>query len=240
MPIPAAILARDDVFFKAPVHLTLPEAQARFLAIAHRNPAVLGGLLCGVPMWRDWYIEDKNRIFSQEWGLAREATVINPDCILVAGRGDGVTWGPFLTAGLVPMAHSHPYHEKIATSRALPVGGVTWAQIAGGPVPQLLNARLLVFPSAGDFAFCAAANMAVHTVFTPYAVVGPAGAFRIVNPNEPGVTAQTPRLGFQLAGVQWINDGHYRGTLTALRHTQQFWYKKGITIFGGGGAGINL
>jgi len=238
MAIPRAILDLFNVFYHKDPPLNVTEGRARIAAITERDINSLTGLHDNDLEIR-YFRRDPNRIFAQEWGLAREPTVIRPECILISGGTSGVEWRDFLNAGLVPLAHSHPYHERARSSRALPVPGVLWDAIAGMTRPQNLPARILVFPSCGDFAFAAAANLAVHTVYTPYSVsMQPAGR-TILNPNAPGARGAA-RLSFRLQGIRWINDGHYEATIIALAGAQEFWTKPRVAVHGGGSSMVDF
>lgn len=237
MPIPAAVRALPGVFYRHPNPLSVTDGRARMAAITRQDINALTGLR-GNRFDLGYFREDPQRIFSIEWGLAREASIINPECILISGDRYGVQWQQFLQPALVPLAHSHPYHENVRGSRALPVGGVLWEAIAGGTQPQNHHARMLVFPSCGDFAFAAAANLAVHTVYTPYVVAQRQAGRTILNPNAPGAGAAC--LSFRLQGVRWINEGHYEATIIASAGTQEFWTKPRVAVHGGGASTITL
>jgi hypothetical protein len=237
MAIPAAIRALPGVFCHNTHPLSVTEGRARIAAITRRDIDALTGL-DGDQYDLRYFLDDPERIFSIEWGLAREPFIINPECILISGDKGGVQWKPFLRAGLVPLAHSHPYYDNGHRGRALPAAGVLWDTIAGVTQPQDLRGRMLVFPSCGDFAFAAAANLAVHTVYTPYTVaLQPAGR-TILNPNAPGGGAA--HLSFRLQGVRWIDDGHYEATIIALAGAREFWTKPHVAVDGGGSSTIAL
>jgi len=153
------------------------QALTRLDRIERRDPLALGGLLGDAHMLQFFAQNQGQNMFRIEWGVAKESAIVNPNCILISGQQRGVEWAPFLQAGLVPLAHSHPFHRNSpGTTRAIigVNGGVLWDDINGVNPAQNFAERLKVFPSAGDFAFCAAQNLATHTVKTPYCVVHPA------------------------------------------------------------------
>jgi len=241
MPIPFHILQMDDVFYRNPP-LKMPDALGLLDRIEARDPAVLNGLL-GNQLMIDFF-QNRNNIYGQEWGVAKEAGSNNPDCILISGGTGGVAWGPFLNAGLIPLAHSHPFYQgNLATTRALTGGGVLWDDINGKNLPQNLAARLKVFPSAGDFAFCAASELAVHVVKTPYCEVfaDPARTIRwIANYDAHPSFAAAPRLSFRIFDVREMDPNHYRACLVAVVNNQDIWRKHDINVSGGGAAGLQF
>jgi hypothetical protein len=243
MPIPQIILNRDDVFYSNP-HMTFQQALDRLDRIERRDPQALGGLQ-GNAMELQYFNQNNGRnIFKIEWGVAKDSTIVNPNCILVSGGPHGVQWGPFLQAGLVPLAHSHPFHRNTAgTTRAINNGGVLWNDINGVNPHQNLAERLKVFPSAGDFAFCARQSLATHNVKTPYCVAFPAHApatVWIVNYDANPAFANAPRLHFRIFHVVKIAQAHYRGSLEAMQNDRVFWRRDRVDAQGGGGAGITF
>lgn len=241
MAIPIHILHRDDVFFGIPP-LKVRSGLLLLSRIEARDPTVLDPLYTKNPLDKFFFTDEPNRIFGTEWGLAREGRIDNADCILVSGTSQGVAWGPFLQAGLVPLAHSHPFHRNSpTTTRALAGGGVQWDDINGRNVNQDTHKRLLVFPSAGDVAFCARNGLATHIVKTPYCSVLAPGRIRwIVNFDASSNFGNAPRLSFRIFDVREINQGHYRCCLVAMENNTDFWRKHDVNVFGGGGGGLVL
>jgi len=241
MPIPEEILKRDDVFYGDPP-LTAQQALDLLSQIEERKGTVLDGLK-GDELTME-YVKKGSRMFEIEWGVARDLSIVNSQCILISGTSKGVEWSPFLSAGLIPLAHSHPFHRKSLTdTRAIAKGGVLWNDINGKNPKQDLGARLKIFPSAGDVAFCAANKLAVHIVKTPYCEVFADQAHTIrwiVNYDANPTFAAAPRLSFRIFDVKEINKGHYRASLVAVAGNQDIWRKHDIDVTGGGGAGLNF
>lgn len=242
MPIPPGVLQMDNVFYREPP-LKMPDALGLLDRIEARDLTVLNGLL-GDRLMIKFFQGDGNKIYGQEWGVAKEAGFDNPDCILISGGTGGVDWSLFLGAGLIPLAHSHPFHRNSpGTTRALTNNGVIWDDINGKNLHQNLTARLKVFPSAGDIAFCAANGLAVHVVKTPYCEVfgGQPGAIRwIVNYDAHPSFAAAPRLSFRIFDVKEMDRDHYRACLVAVVKNQDIWRKHDINVFGGGAAGLQF
>ena len=242
MPIPVAILNRDDVFHSVP-HMTLAVATQRMRQIERRDLNGIAGLQ-GDAFELAFFQENATRLNRYEWGIARDTAVVNPDCILVAGNAGGVQWAPFLNAGLVPLAHSHPFHRNgsVAASRAIVGGSVPWDDINGVAAVQNTNERLRIFPSAGDAAFCSHNGLANHRVETPYVVVtSGAGMRHVANPDAHHTFALAPRLNF-IINAEALDHGpaHTRISLTALQGGQTFWFKRNIYVAGYGGEGLTF
>jgi len=226
----------EDVFHTLPA-MKVPDAMNRLDQIENRNVQALGGLHGDRGNLRFYRENNGQNAFKIEWGVAKEQGFMNPDCILISGHEKGVEWKPFLDAGLVPLAHSHPFHRD----RALADRGVLWDDINGSSPNQNLTARLKVFPSAGDFAFCAAQGLATHIVKTPYCVVKELHPkiVWIVNPDVAHFAAAL-RLHFRIFDVVELNRGHYRGQLEAMCGNQIFWHKRDVHAYGGGGGGLTF
>ena len=226
--IPIAIRNDDNVFVGNPA-LNVLQGLDRMRRIETRDPTVLNGLQ-GDALTLQYFTAVPNRIFSQEWGLARDRTAIDGEVVLIAGGQQGVAWGQYLTH-LVPLAHSHPYFiGNIVTTRAITGGGVPFDSINGVSVPQDEVERLKVFPSAGDLAFCIAQELATHTVFTPYVVVRhPAGAIWIANYDTQPAFAGAPRLKFQILQAVEPVPNRFRCTLVAYEGNVAFWRRDNIT-----------
>ncbi|MGD1923912.1 MAG: hypothetical protein ACFB03_06940 [Paracoccaceae bacterium] len=242
MAIPAPILERDDVFHTVPP-MKMDDAFARVNQLERRDAAALAGLQ-GDEFELQFYQDDATKMNRYEWGVVREANGINPDCILVSGGPGGVAFGPFLEAGLIPLAHSHPYHTATAAStRAIAGGAVAWNNINGTEPAQNMIERLKIFPSAGDAYFCSQNDLATHRVETPYVVVfNPANIRYIANPDAHPAFAAAPRLTFQINNARALPTAapHTRIDLTAYAGTVAFWVKHDIDVSGHGGAGIVL
>ena len=241
MAIPATVLGRDDVLHAIPP-MKMVDATTRLRLIEKGDLAGIAGLN-GDPFELQFHRADARRLRACEWGIVREATPINPDCILISGGAAGVQFGDFLAEGLVPLAHSHPYHDKNPIStRVIAGGGAPWNDINGVNPIQNLAARLQVFPSAGDAVFCTANGLANHRVETPYVVVtSGAGVLWICNPDAHPAFAQAPRLNFIINATVFGRRGqHSEISLTARRNELSFWFKSNIKVDGQGAQGIDL
>jgi len=241
--IAANIKQWDDVY-SSPGHMSVAQAMHLLARIENRDANVLQGLYNNDPFMLQWYQAKPERIFGQEWGVAKENAIVNPDCILVSGTNTGVAWGPFLNAGLVPLAHSHPFHRNsLGTTRALAGGGCLWNDINGVNPNQEAGQRLKVFPSAGDVAFCAFNDLATHTVKTPYCSVFADQAHTIrwiVNHDASPNFALAPRLNFRIYDVREVGQDQYTCSLVAMEGETDFWRSHNVRAIGGGGAGLVL
>jgi hypothetical protein len=240
--IPQRVRQMSDVFCGVP-GLTVQRALELLYRIESHDSTVLNGLY-GKEVEVKYYQEDPNRIFRQEWGVAKDATVSNPECILISGGKSGVAWAPFLRAKLIPLAHSHPFHRKTPeTTRALANGGTLWDDINGTNPNQKLDERSKIFPSAGDIALCVAQNLATHLVRTPYCVcyADPQHTIRwIVNHDAHPNFGAAPRLTFRIFDGGEINRDHYRASLVAMEGDRDIWRKHDIDVLGGGSAGLRF
>lgn len=195
------------------------------------GPDPLAGLKGSVPSYGGFETFDAPA--EHEWGLGRAP---GGEHLIIVGDRGGVTWGPYLQQGLVPVAHSHPYFADRHPKRTKVIAG-------DGTLPiQTIDAGvnlevLKTFPSAGDVEFCANHRYAHHTVYVPYVYVdSPVPA--IANPTPQ--RAHLPRVSFDIVNAVATADKVYECGLVMYADGQVIWQKDRVradTSVGGGGGG---
>jgi len=202
------------------------------------------------------YTQNPAKQYAHEWGVGRDKDQYFGDCIIIKGEHSGVEWGAFLDAGVIPIAHSHPFRrlppnldrfearkhqEQYGNANSLeePCG---WDWLIREN-DQAIGARLKILPSASDFRFCANKSLAIHRVETAYVVrqvngQGGGTLYEVQNPDGNGFDPAAARLNFNIYDSvcdSFVADGasQYRARLEACAGSTPFWRGTVIAVDAG-------